>query len=507
MEINVMKKIVLLPLDERPCNYDFPRRLFTHGSETKIVVPGRLGNKKAPADTEQIREFLIEETKDAQALILSVDMMLYGGLVPSRIHHIHDAGILKKLAETLHVIKGNNPKLVIYAFQVIMRCPSYSSSDEEPDYYETCGEQINQAGIMIHRGRLEINDEKDYREVLARIPEEALSDYVARRQINCEMNLHMLRYVEDGTIDFMVIPQDDSAVYGYAAMDQAQVRSEIIRKGLSEKVLMYPGADEVELTLMARLINRMNERKPKVYLKYISDGAGGIYPLYEGATLDATLKNHVFAAGCQLTACYENAELIIVVTAPSGEMMEAETQPSRLPGYAAERNLPEMADFIHDRILEGRQVTIADNAYANGADLEVIRLLNQQKLLLSVAGYAGWNTSANTIGTAIAEGVDALLFGITPEHQDFLVQRYLEDAGYCSVVRWKVAEQLKGTSFSYFDVGSSKGEIAEKAAAELKEFADTELSSVSDRMWIDHVSMPWKRMFEIRFDAGIREGQ
>ena len=59
-----MKKIVLLPLDERPCNYDFPGRLFTHGSETKIVVPGRLGNKKTPADTEQIRECYVKLPKE-----------------------------------------------------------------------------------------------------------------------------------------------------------------------------------------------------------------------------------------------------------------------------------------------------------------------------------------------------------------------------------------------------------------------------------------------------------
>jgi hypothetical protein len=384
-----------------------------------------------------------------------------------------------------------------------MRCPSYSSADEEPDYYADYGEKINQAGISIHKARLGI--EAETQEILSEIPREALEDYIARRQTNCTMNLHMLDFVEDGTIDFMVVPQDDSAVYGYAAMDQAQVRSEIVRRGLSERVLMYPGADEVEMTLISRLLNVLHDRKPKIYLKYISEGAKNIYPLYEGATLSATLKNHVFAAGCQLTDSYENAEIALVVTAPSGNMAEAAKQPSKHPEYSAERNLPEMIDFIEQRLMEGKTVTIADNAYANGADLEIIRLLNRHGLLMKVAGYAGWNTSANTIGTAISESIDSLYFAGTPEHQNFLIQRYLEDAGYCSVVRWKITETFKGTEFGYFDVKECRGEISEKVNAQLRIFADTELSSVAGKIWIADVSMPWKRMFEVKFEAGINE--
>ena len=40
-----------------------------------------------------------------------------------------------------------------------------------------------------------------------------------------------------------------------------------------------------------------------------------------------------------------------------------------------------------------------------------IHLLDKNQLLMQVGGYAGWNTSANTIGTAIAEAVDMLYNG------------------------------------------------------------------------------------------------
>ena len=95
MEDLDMKKIVFLPLDERPCNYDFVYKLF-QSEEIQLVRPSKLGNKKSAANTEEIREFLLEECKEAYGLILSVDMLLYGGLIPSRMHH-----------ETEEVLKEN----------------------------------------------------------------------------------------------------------------------------------------------------------------------------------------------------------------------------------------------------------------------------------------------------------------------------------------------------------------------------------------------------------------
>ncbi len=496
-----MTKIVLLPLDERPCNFDFPTRLFDHDG-INIVRPEELGHKKRPADTSRLQTFLKDECKDADALVISMDMLLYGGLIPSRIHHLTEEQ-LRGEEETLHELKKENPRLIIYGFQVIMRCPSYSSSDEEPDYYDTYGELIHRAGEAIHKSRLGLADESGTQEILPKIPTEALNDYIARRQINCEMDLRTLDLVKDGTVDFMVIPQDDSALYGYAAMDQEKVRKEIIKRGLSDKVLIYPGADEVELTLLARLVNKLAGKKPSVYVRYIADGAHGIIPLYEGNTLGGTIKYHILAAGCRIAETHTEADFILVITAPSGKMEESMDQPSKMPGYRVERNLPEMIDFISDMVNEGRRVVVADNAYANGGDLEITEMLNRAGLLMKLAGYAGWNTSANTLGTAIAEGVESMRDDSEGSRRDFLVQRYIEDCGYCSVVRKKITDELSGTGYNYFNVGAPDGEIAGRAADLLKCYINTGLSSIADSVWIQNVTLPWSRMFEVRFDAGM----
>ena len=160
-----------------------------------------------------------------------------------------------------------------------------------------------------------------------------------------------------------------------------------------------------------------------------------------------------------------------------------------------------MFDFIKDRLSEGKIVTIADNAYANGGDLQIVRFLNANNLLMEVDGYAGWNTSANTVGTAIAEAVDAYHFGTTARHQNFLGLRYIEDLGFCSMIRQKVVERLPEYGMNYFDVRDKEGKISELVKAELEEFIKNELSSISNNLKILKLIMPWRRMFEVDIDA------
>ena len=134
-----MEKILLIPLDERPCNYNFPEML-ADDTDFKIVMPPKeiLGNKKIAGDTDKIWDWLVENIKDCDNAVISIDTLLYSGIVPSRLHHFTTEYLLKKL-EKLRELKKINPKLTVYAFNLIMRNPTYSSAEEEPDYYDDLG--------------------------------------------------------------------------------------------------------------------------------------------------------------------------------------------------------------------------------------------------------------------------------------------------------------------------------------------------------------------------------
>lgn len=544
-------KILLLPLDERPCNASFPGRLFP-ADKVQILLPRKLGHKKHPADFSVLSDFLFEKAKDADALLLSLDMLLYGGLIPSRLHHLKTETLFSRL-HLIRELKEKYPALPIYAFATVMRCPAYSSDDEEPDYYERFGSAIHARGASMHRAlaglttsseaegpapspagllpaasgegeisapfssaepvsasSLDDGDSQDPEPCLSSDFETCLEDYLARRALNKQLSLQALELVKEGIFESIVFPQDDSMRFGFPAMDQEEIRRRILTLGLTERAMMYPGSDEIALTLLCRLLLNHHGLLPKVYVKYLTDGARSLIPLYEGLPLSATTSYQLHAAGCVTADTCAEADIVLLETAASGPMEEAWSQPSRSPSYFAERNFPEMLSFIKRMRGAGKVVTMADNAYANGGDLDLIRILDADDLLLDLQGYAGWNTNANTMGCAIAMGVCAFLYGeqgLFPDpasetqRRNFLISRYLEDACYQADVRQYVTEKIRPLGFDYFFTGEEEGEVRDLILAELQIRIKTELSSLADRIQIRRLTLPWKRMFEIDLEA------
>ena len=490
-----MKKLVYLPLDERPCNARFAPMLF-NGENIRVATPSVLGEKKTPASISELEKFLVEECRDADGLVLSMDMLLYGGLIPSRLHYMTEEEAAARL-ELVRGLKKTNPKLTIYAFQCIMRCPQYSSSDEEPDYYEHYGRELFLLGEAQHRQSLGLPCTAP-EELRAKIPAEVLSDFVGRRAFNLKRNLDTLALVEEGVIDFLIFPQDDSAPYGYTAIDQKQVRAVIAEKKLWLRVYMYPGADELGLTLSTRMALHFAGLRPAVYINYASSAAPAMIPLYEDRSLGESIKYQLLAAGMRIVSSAPEADIILAVNAPASPMREAAAQPVTDRQYAVERTLIAFVLYVQDCLEAGRIVSIADVAYANGADQELVALLNEMGILDKLQGYAGWNTSSNTLGTSIAMGAHALLEGLTPAHRSFMAMRLVEDAGYCGFVRGDVNEhELPQRGLNWYDAGGARGEISEMIRERLNAYVQDKLSSVADHIVIDDVWMPWKRMFEV----------
>ncbi|MEV3325245.1 DUF4127 family protein [Paenibacillus larvae] len=498
------KKILYVPLDERPCNYDFPNFLSS-GSAFSLERPGRelMGLKKEPGEAERIWEWLFEHVKDADGAILSLDTLIYGGIVPSRLHEMTIEECNNRL-QRIRKLKELNPQLQIYAFHLIMRCPSYSSHDEEPDYYEQWGREIFRQGFIRHKIEIGIATEEERKElqaIEAVLPEAVVKDYKNRRSVNREMNKQAIELVQGNMIDFMIIPQDDSAPYGLTAIDQQYVREYIEALGLQLCVYMYPGADEIGCTLLARMINQYLGRKPLIYPRFSSIEGPFITPTYEDRDLLETIKYQVMAAGGLLCTSCTEADLVLCVNTPGDRMMEACAQNDRGIGYNVFRTIIELvetADYIVHYLK--KPCMIADVAFINGGDLELLQLLRDKKLLFKLAAYAGWNTSSNTLGTCIAQGMLYSVYGNTQSHLDFLSLRYVEDAGYCSFVRtYMCKNELPhlGSGFTYFSIDGPRGKVAGRVKVLLNDFIELHINDGEYEVKIDDCYMPWSRMFEV----------
>lgn len=492
-----MKKIVYLPLDERPCNYDFARRLLDGNAEFRLVAPDRniLGLKKTPADFAKIARFLADECKDADILVLSVDMLLYGGIVPSRLHALAE-GELKSRLSLVRTLKAENARLKIYAFALIMRCPSYSSDDEEPAYYAHCGREIFLTGQIEHKLRAGLISPEEYAKTKREYASKTagcLDDFLARRNTNLNLLYAVLDLAGEKIIDYLVIPQDDSAPCGYTAMDRARVDGYRRERGIFAE--NYPGADEVGMALTARAVNEAKGASPKVAVYYAAERGKEIVPLYEDRPLRVSVKAQIRAAGCQFTADGEGADLLLFVNVPSRGMADIGGEAGA--GYR-ERNLPLFAERMARAVNDGKAVLAADVAYCNGGDAEWVKLISEKTSFFSLGGYAGWNTSSNTLGTVVAQGVLFYHYGNTPAHRAFLAERAYEDVGYCGHVRGKVCgTKLKELGLDWFHTDGVDGEIARTVKRELTDYLQGLLPEVAEAYKITNCTMPWSRMFEV----------
>ena len=500
-----MKKIAILPLDERPCNYRF-NQLLIQGTPYEVISPDKtiLGDKKQKGNLKAIEAWLLEISKSVDGIVCAVDTLVYGGIVPSRLH-MDDTNTLLNRLQILKTIREEQPKLKIFAFNLIMRNPKYSSSEEEPDYYEYWGREIHLYGVYEHKQSLGIltdTEKKHFETIKSTIDSTSLNDYLERRKKNIEVNLAFLDMIADHTIDFGIVPQDDSSPYGLTAIDQKIIRKRIKELNMELNCYMYPGADEVTNVLLSRMINHYEGVRPMFYLQYASITGGQQIPLYEDRLLHETIKYQVLAAGGLLVSCISEANILLLVNTPSSHMKEASNQHEASLEYDAFRNLVEYVELASYGIELGKKVIIADVAYANGGDLNLLKLLKQKGILYKVSAYAGWNTSSNTLGTCIPQGILDFIFPNRKENINFLGLRYLEDFGYCSVVRKQIAEDLTLPNH-YFMLDGKRGQVVKSIKEALTSFVQKELNVEGNKVIIDDIYSPWNRMFETGLEVHV----
>lgn len=499
-------KTLFIPLDERPCNYLYPQYI-AETSDIELITPSMalLSNKKQAANTNALWTFIFDHIEGVDNVILSMDMMMYGGLIPSRLHYL-SAEDVTRFEANLRKLNSLNPTAKIYAYNCIMRCPSYSSSDEEPEYYDQFGYEIFRRKYLQDkqdREGLFEDEQADFTKLEHAVPSDVIADFEARRAFNSQVNLTGAQLVKEKVIDFLVIPQDDSSPFGYTAIDQQKVIAFIEKESLSFDISIYPGADEVGVTLLSRAYNEYKNRKPKIYPFYASTLGPQIVPLYEDRPMNESVTSHVRAAGGIWCDNSSDADFILAINSPGKFMQEAVKQKQKDLTYNSGRNLADFALRIAEYIDNGKSVMVADSAFANGGDLELVSFLDKLQVLDKLASYKGWNTNCNTLGTTLGAGMIADLSNAATIRN--IAYHVLEDVCYQAVVRSQLLDKYFSdaafghTNFAEHDVDDAmvfaqqalKSQYARLTAQSLPQ--DIELTAFS----------PWRRTFEIGLNLKV----
>ena len=378
-------RILFIPLDDRPPCLQFTIKMGMIGNAELVTPPkALLGRYTTAGQCSRIIEWLQQQNlKSFDAAIVSLDMLVYGGLVASRVFDV-PTGLALQRVDVLHTLRSKAPKLAIYAQSVIMRLAP--TADGKNDAYRA--DLSKWAEISVK------TDEASKGETAAlekKIPAEGLDNYKQARQRNLTLNLKAVEYVRSGVINYLILSQDDAKPVGVHVADRLRLIDETNRLALTGKIAVQPGADEVSMLLLARAVNHYFTVSPTVKAIYSSATAAGTVMPFEDKPLRETVSFHIRATGSSEVQ-EEGADLLFYVFASRRE-----------PGSAAA-----FAAAIAEKIKQGRHVMVADIdpvGDVQGGDSVFTRELISRGLLPELNSYASWNTAANTIGTTLPQGI------------------------------------------------------------------------------------------------------
>lgn len=438
-------KVVLLNLDDRPANEYVPGLLANIGGVQIDKMPEELLEKVAPKENgfdpalmEEMQEFLLLR-EDADAFIISADMLFFGGLVSSRSVELESEkrGIerVEKGIEILKSIKAEFPDTPIYLYSTIQRlAPTLAGDVGEDEYHD-----LRYYAIFYDRAMNE--GQQDYQSSLERIesrlPQELLEDYLNSRQVNQEINLEMIQLLQEDYIDHLIISQDDAADYGLHRDEQRELETKVENLDLESKVNIFPGTDEVDGILISRYINKTYDREPGFYPIYpqvpdrIEENLEPRYyapdkwvPLLEDMPVQENFEAHVKAMGGEVVderlkadvfmyintlncGCGEDSEDIVKRVV---DRLELDDEQEKQLREEVRAQIEEFVGEIKAALEAGQNVAVADVGRLNGSCDTFARSLVEEIEVLELMSYSGWNTAGNSIGQSLAQASNRHFF-------------------------------------------------------------------------------------------------
>jgi hypothetical protein len=495
--------IALIPLDDRPCNVRFPQQIAEIGG-TDLITPRQelLGRFNDAGQPDEIAEWL-RGIHRVECLIVSVDMLAYGGLVASRRPEVTTEQALARL-QVLKEWHTENPTVPIYAFNILRRLAITMDGDNAVDNYYNI---MRYARLADEAERFDSEHlRSEFEKVTAQIPPQLLADYIASRQRNHAINGCMIDFLADGVFDYLLITQEDATEFGLHRQEQDELLKYAAEREVTERMSLHPGADEAALTLLARHWN--TGVSFRVHWSNLED-AGRIAP-FEDRPYDLALRQHIAAMKglWQDDASGSAPDFELFVNAPVGGSQKDEDEAARA------QRVVRLQPFIEELLAatEARiPVALCDVAFPNGADNALLTELEKRGVLGKITVFGGWNTAGNTTGTVLAQC--AALKRTQPASarkqsellsRQFTFERLVDDWYYQAQVRGKVERSAREQGISPLNMNDPVGEPTEEAATvealtrrELRGFAQLLAKrhfDVSIRK--SDITLPWSRTFE-----------
>ena len=381
------KNILLVPLDGRPPCKQFVIDAGAIAGYAVTTPPTEFQDYySAPGNTVQMRQWLRKNINGQQAVLLSIDQLLYGGLLAAREKEATPA-MQNELVDFLRQLHKDHPDIPLLAFSILPRQTPQDTIDgyqERKDllaYSRLKGRQA--AGLAI--------DEDELNRLEAAIPPASKEKYLAHFAENEELNKKLIALVKEGVLSKLVLGQDDGEEYSIPNIEKAHLRAFMQAENLpTHKVILTHGADEIALTMLAAFYNERTSFCPLVYVTYNHQNTPGTIMPYMAIDMQETAREKIALIGGRETSDAAAADYILYLSAND---YEKDTVSQR------SANVQKLMELT----TKGRPVALVDLSKRFTAQETLLPLLIARDYPLnSLTAYAGWNTASNAIGTAAA---------------------------------------------------------------------------------------------------------
>ena len=489
--------IVFVPLDDRPVTLQLPVMLGEIAGDP-VVAPPRplLGSYLRFGSPDAIVAWLNGRTpRHAAAYIISSDMLAYGGLVASRVPGPSYADAYFRLRE-LQVLRASRPAAWIAAFGTVMRLaptgvPAVGDAASFFAAYPVWPDIMQYANLHDPPLPVETSQARQLAERLG----PTLDAYLRTRARNYAVDRLLLEAAAARTIDRLVLGQDDAGPVGLHVREVRALQAYLEQLQLTNRASIEPGADELGMALVANALARRVHWVPRVAVRYSTPSGGAYQDPLEFAPIASTIESIV--ALCGGVRDDDRPDLVLYVRVPrtgaalddaflSSIRTDASSHSAAVADIGFEESYASQGAFAHALLASGT---------ASRLD-----------------AYAAWNTTANTVGTALAEAIaagagrragtyDALA------HRTFTFMRFVDDVDYHVGVRPDLNRWLDaaGTTDHTYLLPETAAAAAKRNRALLWNQAQETLAQLYPQLHIAamDLSLPWNRTFETRIDVRL----
>ncbi|MGH7683671.1 MAG: DUF4127 family protein, partial [Vulcanimicrobiaceae bacterium] len=414
-----------MPLDDRPVTQQLPIMLGSIAGIPVLEPPlPLLGHYLQAGDPHAIYRWLqSDQTRDADAFVLSSDMMVYGGLVASRVPGLPTAIGSSRLRDTT-ALRAVRPNAVFFGFGTIMRlAPTGVPKIGDAASFFAAGDDTTliQEYANLPYPLQKPDDIAKAQRIAARLGP-LLDEYLSARRRNLDVDLLALRLTAEGGFDRFVLGQDDAGQQGLDIPDIASLMTARTHWGwgLMQRTSVEPGADELAMIMEAAAFTHRAGWTPRISVTWSQPGGSNMTDNIEFAPWGNIIDDIIASCGAAEVPSDGDIDLFVRVR---GTSVAQETA---------------FLDAIGAALSRGKLVSVVDLTFF-GAPLDEQRELVQQMIARNyagkLAGFASWNTTANSVGTAvptaIAVAVGKRLGTFNPTAlAEFLLDRYADDYAF-----------------------------------------------------------------------------